>query len=236
MIICGELTKMNNNKNKNQKNTPAGGLTRNKRRSRRQRAMRSVTTQVGVQRGLSQYPAVPGDSMKISVNGTRAIFNRAAGLANYAFVLKTSQVTTPGYFTLGNLFPIVDSLGGVYSRWMIERITFSLRMITPSTAGGFAAANYEPDNSAISGPPTNLTDVSQAQHLVLVNPTQEDSFSVAVSKYFGDWRTTRVTGSNEADTECGVCQIFSGNASLVDLDVALLTVKADLVFCGYRAT
>jgi len=119
---------------------------------------------------------------------------------------------------------------------MITNLVVNLQMITPATGGGYAAINFEPDNSSVSSVPSTLADVSQSAHLVVVSPTQTGNMKVPVVDYFGDWRTTSVTGSSDAGTECGVCQFISSNSSGVSAPVAILTIAADVVLTGYRAT
>lgn len=180
----------------------------------------------------------PNDTVCIQLKTTASVANGAvSGLATRAIALSPISLVTTDYLALGNLFPVLLGLQGSYARFMISRLKVDLLCTSPYTSGGFMAANFEADSTGVSGPPTSLTDCTNAVHSCLATPGAPGTYTVDVAQYFGDWRNSKAgTGDPDSVVDAGVIQMYCSNASAVGAGIGLLTIEVDFYFAGYRST
>lgn len=119
---------------------------------------------------------------------------------------------------------------------MISRLKVTLTCTSPYTSGGFLACNFEADSTGISGPPTTLGDVTNANVYAVATPGQPGSYTTDVSFYFNDWKNSTSDALDPADlNDAGIVQIWGANSSLVNASVGLITLELDFYFAGYRS-
>jgi len=162
--------------------------------------------------------------------------NRTAGTANYLVILSTQTTNSNGYVGLGHLINGFSQYGAMYAKFMVGNLRAVVRCISPTTAGGFAIVNYEPDSSGTSNPPTVISDVSNANHKTTATPTTLGAFSVPVHEYFNDWKATLpdASGSSSTEYECGVMQVLGSNTGAVGDPSVLVELEFDAWFTGFR--
>lgn len=160
------------------------------------------------------------------------------GIVTRAIALTPGIINTTNYSSLGNYFPVLVGLRSSYARFMISRLKVTVLCTSPYTGGGFIAANFESDNTGVSGPPTSLGDVTNALHSCVSTPGAPRTYTCVVADYFNDWRsaTTSSTAGAAEEIDAGVIQLYGTNNSAKGVGVALLTIEVDFYFSGYRST
>lgn len=181
----------------------------------------------------SRFPSPVGD---VTPANFKFSIDLANTTTNYSrVVLIFGNGTTTGSTLYMNAFCSgFNVMSTVFSRFLIRRIRVGVTQTTPITSGGYFIANYEATASSSSVPPVSVTDVSNSRHVVEGNPANPRSYTVNPTDYYNDWRATYGDGSTTSTSQMGTSQIIVNNALAVDADCALITVEADVVFCGYR--
>jgi len=174
------------------------------------------------------------DHTALRLRTSRNIVNTATGFASQALVLTPASITTPNYFGLGDLFPMLQGMANQYARFMLTRYVVQLVPTSPATSGGYVAVNFEPDEASTTGPASVLADVVSSLHSDVAQVTEIAGIQCNVSDYFNDWKSSTIAGNVDATHHAGVTQIWCSNSQSNTTGVALLQIEVDIHFCGFR--
>nr|WRQ65131.1 hypothetical protein [Tolivirales sp.]WRQ65912.1 hypothetical protein [Tolivirales sp.] len=208
-----------------------GGLARTRRVERPAIGPQFNT---GAMRRINQRLSWPADDCTtVHVRFTRGATAAANPIGSLAFAFDTTSIVSSGYTSLGANSPLVLAMGGAYSRFMVTKCMVKATLVTPVTNGGFIGVGYTPDNTNVSGAPSNIQDATSAVHSDMSQVGESAIINFDPSDYFVDWRPTRITGLSYPDNQCGVVQVYSDAGSSVD-NKMILEVDCLVHFAGYR--
>lgn len=206
--------------------------------AKRSLAVSGTANEIGVDMGRRfglpmRFPSPVGDVTPANFKFTLGLANTAANACAVVFIFGNG--TTAGSTLYMSTFCSgFGSMSLVYSRYLIRRLRVGVTQTTPITSGGYFIANYEATSSSSSLPPVSVADVSNSRHVVEGNPANPRSYTVTPTDYYNDWRATYGDGSSTSTSQMGTTQVLVSNSSAVAVECALLTVEADIIFCGYR--
>lgn len=209
-------------------------MTKNKTRSKR--APRNAASLTG-RYGLPQrYPSPVGDVVPLTVRASGTLSADGSGNASAMIVLGTGT-SGAGYIFLDDLISGFAALASVYSRFIVRAVRLEVRTVTATLSGGYAAANYEPTDSARASVPTSLIDVSNAVHYTFATAGAPGVIAVSPSDYFNDWRVTATATSlqDASGAQCGVMQIIGGGFTPSTSSAVVFDLEVELYFCGYKS-
>jgi len=119
---------------------------------------------------------------------------------------------------------------------MISHLKVTVTCTSPYTSGGFIACNFEADSTGVSGPPSSLGDVTNANVYAVATPGHPGTYTTDVCYYFNDWKNCTQDAADPSDVvDAGIMQIWGDNSSSAGVGVGLLTVECDFYFAGYRS-
>jgi len=186
---------------------------------------------------LSKSYHLTADTLGMHLSTTVNVPNDAVstGLVSRVIALWPGSIGSPNYAALGNYFPVLAGLKSSYARFMVTRLKVTATCTSPYTSGGFLACNFEADSTGVSGPPSTLGDVTNANVYAIATPGAPGTYVTDVCLYFNDWKNT-FDASDPADIiDAGIIQIWGNNSSGTGIGVGLLTIECDFYFAGYRS-
>lgn len=190
--------------------------------------------------GVSKLPSIyrsRGDVMSLRLRTSTNLTNTALGFGSYLVAFYPGSITTPSYYALGDLFPILMGINVQYSMFMITECKAQLIPTTAATSGGYVALGYEPDDSNTSSPPLNLRDVTQSVHSDVAQVTEIAGIEFNPSDYYNEWRTCAPTsGLTTSVSQAGVVQLWLSNSAAVSTGVGILQLEVDIHFTGFRSS
>jgi len=179
------------------------------------------------------------DTLGFKLSTTLSIPNDSitAGGLKRAIALWPGTIGATDYSALGNYFPVLAGLKSSYARFMISSLKVMLTCTSAYTSGGYLACNFEADSTGVSGPPSSLGDVTNANVYAIATPGDHGTYHTMVSDYFNDWKNCTQTSDDPADiVDAGIIQVYGQNNTATGLGVGLLTLEVDFYFSGYRST
>lgn len=159
----------------------------------------------------------------------------SAGLVSRVVALWPGTSALTNYSTLGNYFPVLAGLRTSYARFMVTRLKVTATCTSPYTSGGFLACNFEADSTGVSGPPSSLGDVTNANVYAIATPGSPSTYTTDVCLYFNDWKNSSNASDPDDLFDAGIIQIWGNNSSGVGIGVGLLTIECDFYYAGYRS-
>nr|WRQ65537.1 hypothetical protein [Tolivirales sp.] len=175
------------------------------------------------------------DTLCLQLKSTIGFGNTEAALLKQVIALTPGTIATAGYDGLGDHFPILNSMRTSYSRFMLSKVKVTLQCTSPYTEGGYVAANFEADGTGVSGPPSSLSDVTNARHHVIATPGSPQTYAFAPSDSYNDWRLCSVEADQETDAiDAGIIQIYGENQLGTGTVGVLVTLEFDFYFANYR--
>lgn len=187
---------------------------------------------------LSKSYHLTSDTLGMHLATTVSIPNDAVatGLVSRVIALWPGAIGAPNYSALGNYFPVLAGLKNSYARFMVTRLKVTATCTSPYTSGGFLACNFEADSTGVSGPPSSLGDVTNANVYAIATPGSPSTYVTDVCLYFNDWKNSTLDAGDPADIiDAGIIQIWGSNSSGTGIGVGLLTIECDFYFAGYRS-
>lgn len=216
-------------KGKNDKSLK-GGLARTRRADRPATGPQFNGT---VRRINSRLSWPSDDSITMHVRVTRNAQSVGSAIGAQAIALDPTSITTTGYTSLGAISPLVLAMSTAYSRFMVSNCMIKATLTTPVTNGGYIGLGYTPDNSNVSGQPSNIQDATSAVHSDMAQVGTSATIDFDASEYFVDWRPTKTSGATAPDNQCGVVQWYANAGSSADCSV-IYEVDCYIHFAGFR--
>lgn len=214
-------------------------MTKNSKAKRtKQKATATPTNRVAMsteRNGIPmRFPMSPGDIVHATFKASTPISTGASTSAGLLVVFGQG-ITTSTYAFADDFFSGFGALCQVYSRFLIKKITITVRSVNTTVNGGFVGANYEPTNSTVANPPASLQDVSNAVHYTSASAGAPGTIVVRPVDYFNDWRYTAAgtDSSSNSLSQMGVSQIYS--VGPVNTLLGVLDYEIECCFTGYRA-
>ncbi len=201
---------------------------------RRRAKMKTTAPSVRAVTPLPKIYRVIGDSMALRLRTSTNIVNTGTGIGSYILSLFIGNIGTAQYLGLGNIFPMLPGMGTQYAHFMVSHLKVQLVPTSPATSGGYVALSFEPDDTATSGPPSTLQDVSSAVHSDVAQVTEIAGIELNPSDYYNDWRSTTTPGASNQGSTAGVVQVWCSNNSASGVGVAILQIELDIHFSGFR--
>jgi hypothetical protein len=176
------------------------------------------------------------DMLPMRLRTSFILANTAANLGSYVIMITPFTVATPGYISLGNIFPALVGLASSYSKCMVTKLDVQATMISPLTAGGYVALGYEATSTSTTVPPTTLLDVTTNIHSDVAQVTESAVISVDVSQYFNDWQAVENNvGVPGVTREMGAVQLRFSNSLANTIEAVIVQIEIDFYYAGYRS-
>jgi len=120
---------------------------------------------------------------------------------------------------------------------MVTKLHVKVIPTIPLTVGTMIAVGFDPMvQTSEAGNPTDYSDVLISKHHVTCNQTVPKSFTVNVSDYYNDWKSTTLLASEYNNCTAGVLQWFSsydggGTSGAV---IGYLDIEFEIAFTGLK--
>lgn len=183
---------------------------------------------------LNKNLSWPKDDMSTFVLRTTISYSSATPTGILIIGLGPQTIATPGYTSLGDVFPLALNLGKSYAKFMISKASVVATLVTPITNGGYIALGYEPDDTDTSNPPISLSDAATCVHSDMAQVGEPAAIMLNPSLYYNDWRSCDTkTGGATTLAQAGVVQVYA-NAGITATTAYLIEYEVVMHFAGFR--